>query len=189
MDIPSFLALNDGHGLLDLSEENLEKMHKVARRLREKKCRLTGPQENLTDLLNRFVTFFIILNSWPFTQIVSDRLNIHSDPVVQLYEPVVICSKCGGHGHSKASCLYMKAMDTSTMSAEDVMFWTFVHPCDRPESLREDWSVEDMSVDTSFNLTNSASASSSSESASVSSISDTDTQFPDTDSEDEFLAP
>ena len=67
MDIPSFLALNDGHGLLDLSEENLEKMHKVARRLREKKCRLTGPQENLTDLLNRFVTFFIILNSCPLS--------------------------------------------------------------------------------------------------------------------------
>ena len=49
-------ALNDGCGLLDLSEENLEKMHKVARRLREKKCRLTGPKDNLTDLLNRFVT-------------------------------------------------------------------------------------------------------------------------------------
>ena len=51
-----FSALNDGCGLLDLSEENLEKMHKVARRLREKKCRLTGPKDNLTDLLNRFVT-------------------------------------------------------------------------------------------------------------------------------------
>ena len=46
-------ALNDERGLLDLSEENLEKMHKIARRLREKKCRLTGPQANLTDLLNR----------------------------------------------------------------------------------------------------------------------------------------
>ena len=53
-----FTALNDGHGLLDYSEENLEKMHKVARRLREKKCRLTGPKENLTDLLNRYVSYF-----------------------------------------------------------------------------------------------------------------------------------
>ena len=45
--------MNDGHGLLEFSEENLEKMHKIARRLREKKCRLTGPEANLTDLLRR----------------------------------------------------------------------------------------------------------------------------------------
>ena len=49
------LTLNEQRGLLDKSEENLEKMHKVARRIREKKCRLTGPEENLTDLINRSV--------------------------------------------------------------------------------------------------------------------------------------
>ena len=48
--------MNDSRGLLEFSEENLEKMHKVARRLREKKCRLTGPKENLSDLLGRYAT-------------------------------------------------------------------------------------------------------------------------------------
>jgi hypothetical protein len=40
-------------GLLETSEENLEKLHKIARRTREKKCRLIGPRENLTDLLSK----------------------------------------------------------------------------------------------------------------------------------------
>ena len=49
----SLIAQNGNRGLLDLSEENLEKMHKIARRIREKKCRLTGPEDNMTDMLTR----------------------------------------------------------------------------------------------------------------------------------------
>ena len=60
--------------------------------------------------------------------------------MVQFYDPVVICKVCGDHGHSKVSCLYTKALDTANISPEDAMFWSFVHPADRPESLRGDWS-------------------------------------------------
>ena len=45
--------MNGNRGLLELSEENLEKMHKIGRRIREKKCRMTGPKDNLTDMLTR----------------------------------------------------------------------------------------------------------------------------------------
>ena len=63
------------------------------------------------------------------------RMNIYSDPVVQLFDPVVVCSVCGEHGHSKRSCRYSKAEDLSNMSQEDRVFWSYVHPKDRPESL------------------------------------------------------
>ena len=47
------LAQQGNRGLLECSEENLEKMHKIVRRTREKKSRLSGPRENLTDMLNK----------------------------------------------------------------------------------------------------------------------------------------
>ena len=61
--------------------------------------------------------------------------------MVQFYEPVVICKLCGDHGHSKISCPYNKALDQANISDEDAVFWSYVHPEDRPESLRfGDWS-------------------------------------------------
>ena len=45
--------------MLELSEENLEKMHKIGRRIREKKCRMTGPADNLRDMLTRLVQYKI----------------------------------------------------------------------------------------------------------------------------------
>ena len=62
-------------------------------------------------------------------------MNIHSDPVVQFHEPVVVCKLCGEHGHSKLSCTYTKALDPVNMSHEDSVFWSYVHPANRPESL------------------------------------------------------
>ena len=62
-------------------------------------------------------------------------MNIHSDPVVQSYEPVVVCKLCGDQGHSKLSCTYTKARNLANMSHEDSVFWNYVHPADRPESL------------------------------------------------------
>jgi hypothetical protein len=58
--------------------------------------------------------------------------------VVQFYDPVVKCSVCGDYGHSKTSCHYTRTMDLSNMSHEDVVFWSFVHPLDRPAALREE---------------------------------------------------
>ena len=60
-------------------------------------------------------------------------MNIHSDPVVQSHEPVVVCKLCGDQGHSKISCT--KAKNLANMSHEDSVFWNYVHPSDRPESL------------------------------------------------------
>ena len=80
------------------------------------------------------------------------RLSIQSDPVVQFYDPVVICSLCGETGHSKKSCHYSKAADRSNMSYEDVVFWSYIDPRDRPDSLREEDSDGD---DDTSNLENS----------------------------------
>ena len=60
-------------------------------------------------------------------------MNIHSDPVVQSHEPVVVCKLCGDQGHSKISCT--KSKNLANMSHEDSVFWNYVHPGDRPESL------------------------------------------------------
>lgn len=57
--------------------------------------------------------------------------------MVQFYDPVVKCSVCGDYGHSKISCHYTRTMDLSNMSHEDVVFWSYVHPLDRPAALRE----------------------------------------------------
>ena len=65
------------------------------------------------------------------------RMNIYSDPVVQLHDPVVVCTVCGEHGHTRRGCHYTKAEDLANMSHEDGVFWTFVHPGDRPEALGE----------------------------------------------------
>ena len=49
--IQQIAAQLGNRGLLETSEENLEKLHKIGRRTREKKSRLSGPRENLSDML------------------------------------------------------------------------------------------------------------------------------------------
>ena len=65
------------------------------------------------------------------------RLNIPSDPVVNFFDPLVTCSFCSGIGHSKLSCTLAKAKTASDLSHDDLVFWSFVHPEDRPECLKE----------------------------------------------------
>ena len=64
-------------------------------------------------------------------------MNIYSDPVVQFHDPSVVCSVCGEPGHTKLSCLYSRAEDLANMSHEDRVFWSYIHPSDRPEGLVE----------------------------------------------------
>ena len=64
-------------------------------------------------------------------------MNIQSDPVVNFYDPVITCSFCSGKGHSKLSCHFAKAKTTADISYDDIMFWSYVHPDERPECLRE----------------------------------------------------
>ena len=49
----SRLDVNESRGLKALSEENLEALHKIIRRIREKKARLFNSGENLSDVLTR----------------------------------------------------------------------------------------------------------------------------------------
>ena len=65
-------------------------------------------------------------------------MNIHSDPVVQHYDPVIICKVCKVQGHSKVSCPYTHAKDLANISHEDCIFWSFVQPEDKPSSLGGD---------------------------------------------------
>ena len=59
-----------------------------------------------------------------------------------MYDPVVICTTCGETGHTTASCHYTKAEYKSDLSYEDEIFWSYIDPRDRPESLREEDSNE-----------------------------------------------
>ena len=48
------LESNGGYSLLEFSEENLEKLHKIFRRIRESKARLCNFALNLEDSINRY---------------------------------------------------------------------------------------------------------------------------------------
>ena len=63
------------------------------------------------------------------------RMNIYSDPVIQLCDPPLVCSVCGEHSHTKGSCHHVRAEDFVNLSHEDRVFWSYVDPCDRPEAL------------------------------------------------------
>ena len=73
--------------------------------------------------------------------------------MVQFYNPVVICSVCREHGHSKSSCRYSRADNLVSLSQEDIAFWAFIHPRDRPECLGG-VSGEPMDADDSTNEEN-----------------------------------
>ena len=75
------------------------------------------------------------------------RLNIPSDPVVSLFDPVVTCKFCKCLGHSKLTCHLAKAEAVQDLSPEDVYFWCYVDPEDRPESLKEYELVSDNETD------------------------------------------
>ena len=64
-------------------------------------------------------------------------MNIYSDPVIQLCDPPLVCSVCGEHSHTKASCHHVRAEDFANLSHEDRVFWSYVDPCDRPEALND----------------------------------------------------
>ena len=53
--IPFSSEENDNRGLKAMSEENLEALHKIVRRIRERKARLINVGMNLTDILTRWV--------------------------------------------------------------------------------------------------------------------------------------
>ena len=61
------------------------------------------------------------------------RLNIRSDPVVQFFEPKVVCKICQREGHSQVSCDYAASKTGTKMSDADSVFWLYVDPCDRPK--------------------------------------------------------
>ena len=111
--LAQFIAANDNRGLKNLSEENLEALHKIARKFRETKARLMNLGDNLHDTLA--------------------RLNTRSDPVVQYYEPKVVCKICDREGHSQISCDYASSKTGPNLSYEDSVFWLYVDPRDRPE--------------------------------------------------------
>ena len=61
------------------------------------------------------------------------RLNVRSDPVVQFYEPKVVCRICDHQGHTSMNCNYAASRIGPNMSYEDFVFWSYVDPSERPE--------------------------------------------------------
>ena len=89
---------------------------------------------------------------------------------------MVVCKLCKDQGHTKISCPYTKALDEANLSQEDAAFWNFIHPADRPESLRgADWSDdEEVMEEGDQSDTESDSNEESSDSEDISSDSDSD---------------
>ena len=58
---------------------------------------------------------------------------VRSDPVVQYYQPVVVCRLCEGEGHTHLSCPLSANKVGADMPYEDWVFWGYVAECDRPE--------------------------------------------------------
>ena len=52
--LPQLIEENGSRGLKALSEENLEALHKILRRIRERKSRLMNVGSNLTDCITRY---------------------------------------------------------------------------------------------------------------------------------------
>ena len=110
---------NGGRGLKNISEENLEKMHKVVRQLREKGARLLSMQSNLTDVFR--------------------KVNAKSDPVVRTVKPPVSCKHCHQVGHSTRGCKVLAAeRNPQELSEDDVAFWSYVKPDQRPATVAGD---------------------------------------------------
>ena len=82
--------------------------------------------------------------------IIIARLCIQSDPVVQFYDPVAVCTACGETGHTTASCHYSKAEDRSNISHADMVFWSFVDARDRPDSMIEEESMKRLMITSCF---------------------------------------
>ena len=108
--LPQMIEENEERGLKALSEENLEALHKIVRRIRERKARMLNVEMNLTDIIT--------------------RMTIRSDPVVQYFEPEVVCKVCGARGHTQISCYY--SSNNTTMSCEDLKFWKCVNQNEQP---------------------------------------------------------
>ena len=107
---------NGGKGLKNISEEILEKMHKVVRQLREKGARLLSMLANLTDVFR--------------------KVNAKSDPVVRTVKPPVTCKHCHQVGHSTRGCKVLAVeRNPQELSEDDVAFWSYVKPDQRPATV------------------------------------------------------
>ena len=85
--LPEKIKANDSRGLSNFSEENLESVHKIARRFRTELSRKTSKKATHYDTLR--------------------RLNVRSSPLlVNYHQKVNRCSNCKEVGHIKSSCEY-----------------------------------------------------------------------------------
>ena len=115
---------NEGRGLKNISEENLEKLHKVVRSLRERGGRLISMLANLIDVFR--------------------KVNAKSDPVVRSVRPPVSCKHCHQFGHTTRSCKVLSAEKNSQqLTDDDVAFWSFVKPDQRPKTVAEAYMNQD----------------------------------------------
>ena len=57
------------------------------------------------------------------------------------YNPELHCSYCGDDGHTVRKCFKLSSM--SSMSPDDILFWSCVDPEDRPEGFIGDDSEDD----------------------------------------------
>ena len=59
-------------------------------------------------------------------------MTIRSDPVVQYFEPLVLCKICGKQGHSQISCDYSLKRSSREMEIEELEFWKLVDESEQP---------------------------------------------------------
>ena len=95
---------------------------------------MTNAKDNLTDIITRSQSCLLLVHvncMWVFY-----RLNASSDPVVQYFEPRVLCQVCGEEGHSQISCAFGVSKVAENFSYGDVVFYTYIDEEWRPDCLK-----------------------------------------------------
>ena len=99
-------------------------LFEVVRSLRERGGRLISMLANLIDVFR--------------------KVNAKSDPVVRSVRPPVSCKHCHQVGHTTRSCKVLSAeKDSQKLSDDDVAFWSFVKPDQRPKTVAEAYINQD----------------------------------------------
>jgi len=115
--LPDLVRNNNEFGLGDLSEENLESLHRNFKADRENFSRLFSVKEMLQDTFK--------------------RQNTRSDPVVRIYAKSHRCELCNSATHTKSKCPFKRNFNFSGLDPADLQFYQNLHEDSQPAWVRD----------------------------------------------------
>ena len=115
--LPDLVRNNNDYGLGDLSEENLESLHRNFKDDRENFSRLFSVREMLKDTMK--------------------RQNTRSDPVVRIYAKSKRCQLCNSATHTKRKCPFKRNFYFSGLDPADLEFYQYLHEDNQPAWVKD----------------------------------------------------